>query len=143
MVDHHAASLVSGARAPAPSATAATPQISPTGSHQVGRVFGKRRADSTHRCRPGRDQTNVEGQGPTAEHPTITFRSTHVTGTPQSFEITGDLTVKGRTRPVTVYGKVNGDRMLHGWVITRGIEPHTPRSWAHCGWPTRSEWSSE
>ncbi|MFE2736601.1 YceI family protein [Streptomyces sp. NPDC056723] len=73
----------------------------------------------------------------------MTFRSTDVTGTPQSFKITGDLTVKSRTRPVTVHGKVNGDRMLRGWVITRRLEPHTPRSWAYCGWPTRSEWSSE
>lgn len=105
--------------------------------------FGKRRADNTHRCRPDWDQTDLVGQGPTAEHLTITFRSTHVTGTPQSFEITGDLTIKSRTRPVTVHGRVNGDRMLRGWVITRRLESHTLRSWAYCGWPTRSGWSSE
>ncbi|MFJ9480068.1 YceI family protein [Streptomyces mirabilis] len=65
----------------------------------------------------------------TAEHPTITFRSTHVTGTPQSFEITGDLTIKGRTHPVTVYGKGNGDRLLRGWATitqsTWGIKAYT------------------
>ncbi|MFD8006142.1 YceI family protein [Streptomyces mirabilis] len=33
----------------------------------------------------------------TAEHPAITFRSTWITGTPQVFEITGELTIKGRT----------------------------------------------
>ncbi|MET7729045.1 YceI family protein [Streptomyces mirabilis] len=64
-----------------------------------------------------------------AEHPTITFRSTRVTGTPQSFEITGDLTIKGRTRPVTVHGKGNGDGLLRGWAIvtqsTWGIKPYT------------------
>ncbi|MCF1593073.1 YceI family protein [Streptomyces muensis] len=38
-----------------------------------------------------------------ADHPTITFASTHVRqveGT--AFEVTGDLTVRGTTRPVTV-----------------------------------------
>ncbi|MFF7974898.1 YceI family protein [Streptomyces sp. NPDC007905] len=65
----------------------------------------------------------------TAEHPTITFRSTRITGTPQSFEITGDLTVKGRTHPVTVHGKGNGDGPLRGWATvtqsTWGIKPYT------------------
>lgn len=65
----------------------------------------------------------------TAEHPTITFRSTGVTGTPQSFEITGDLTIKGRTHPVTVHGKGNGGGLLRGWTtVTQsawGIKPYT------------------
>ncbi|MDH2387371.1 YceI family protein [Streptomyces sp. HNM0663] len=65
----------------------------------------------------------------TAEHPTITFRSTRVTGTPQSFEITGDLTIKGRTHPATVHGEGNGDGLLRGWAtITQsawGIKPYT------------------
>ncbi|MEW2398751.1 YceI family protein [Streptomyces sp. NPDC046862] len=69
----------------------------------------------------------------TAGHPTITFRSTRVTGTPQSFEITGDLTVKGRTRPVTVHGTAHGngsdDGLLRCWATvtqsTWGIKPYT------------------
>ncbi|MEU6011997.1 YceI family protein [Streptomyces sp. NPDC047453] len=65
----------------------------------------------------------------TAEHPTITFRSTRVTGTPQSFEIAGDLTIKGRTRPVTVHGQGNGGRVFRGWATitqsTWGIKPYT------------------
>jgi polyisoprenoid-binding protein YceI len=65
----------------------------------------------------------------TAEHPMITFRSTRITGTPQSFEITGDLTIKGRTHPVTVHGKGNGDSLLRGWAtVTQsawGIKPYT------------------
>lgn len=48
------------------------------------------------------------------EHPTITFRSTGVAGTPQSFEITGDLTIKGRTHPVAVHGKGNGGNLMRG-----------------------------
>jgi polyisoprenoid-binding protein YceI len=37
------------------------------------------------------------------EHPQITFRSTDVTWTDEdAFELTGDLTVKGTTRPVTI-----------------------------------------
>lgn len=65
----------------------------------------------------------------TAEHPTITFRSTRVTGTPQSFEITGDLTVKGRTHPVTVHGKGGDEGLLRCWATvtqsTWGIKPYT------------------
>ncbi|WP_308378072.1 YceI family protein [Streptomyces sp. ISL-98] len=65
----------------------------------------------------------------TAEHPTITFRSTRITGTPQSFEITGELTIKARIHPVTVHGKSNDDRLLHGWATvtqsTWGIKPYT------------------
>ncbi|MGP3954133.1 YceI family protein [Streptomyces sp. 7N604] len=64
-----------------------------------------------------------------AQHPTITFRSTSIAGTPQSFEITGDLTIKGRTHPVTVHGNSDGDGLLRGWATvtqsTWGIKPYT------------------
>jgi polyisoprenoid-binding protein YceI len=64
----------------------------------------------------------------TAEHPLITFRSTRITGTSKSFEITGDLTVKDRTHPVTVHAKGDGDRTLRGWATitqsTWGIKPY-------------------
>jgi polyisoprenoid-binding protein YceI len=65
----------------------------------------------------------------TAKHPRITFRSTRITGTPQSFEITGDLTIKGRTHPVNVHAEGNGDELLRGWATvtqsTWGIKPYT------------------
>lgn len=51
----------------------------------------------------------------TAQHPTIAFRSTSITGTPGSFEITGDLTIKGQSHPVTVHGGSDGDGMVCGW----------------------------
>jgi polyisoprenoid-binding protein YceI len=38
----------------------------------------------------------------TANHPAITFRSTSITGTLQKAAVTGDLTVRGVTRPVTL-----------------------------------------
>ncbi|MEV5012054.1 YceI family protein [Streptomyces sp. NPDC055692] len=64
-----------------------------------------------------------------AQHPTITFRSTGITGTPQSFEVYGELTIKGRTHPVTVHGKGNGDGLVRGWATltqsTWGIKPYT------------------
>ncbi|MEV5083779.1 YceI family protein [Streptomyces sp. NPDC056159] len=64
-----------------------------------------------------------------AEHPTITFRSTRITGTPESFEITGDLTIMDRTHLVTVYGKGKGDGLVRGWATvtqsTWGIKPYT------------------
>ncbi|MFI2367627.1 YceI family protein [Streptomyces sp. NPDC018833] len=65
----------------------------------------------------------------TAEHPTITFRSTAIAGTLQSFEITGDLTIKGRTHPVTLHGEGNENGLLRGWATvtqsTWGIKPYT------------------
>lgn len=36
-----------------------------------------------------------------AQHPQMTFVSTGVEGTEEEFELTGDLTIKGTTRPVT------------------------------------------
>ncbi|GGJ61524.1 polyisoprenoid-binding protein [Streptomyces brasiliensis] len=65
----------------------------------------------------------------TAQHPTITFSSTSITGTPQSFEITGDLTIKGRAHSVTVHGGSDGDAMVSGWATltqsTWGIKPYS------------------
>ncbi|WP_406729099.1 YceI family protein [Streptomyces sp. GD-15H] len=64
-----------------------------------------------------------------AEHPAITFRSTRITGTPQSFEITGELTIKGRTHPATVHGRGNDGGPLRGWAtVTQSawaIKPYT------------------
>lgn len=64
-----------------------------------------------------------------ADHPTITFRSTAITGTPDDFEITGDLTIKGRSHPVTVHGGSDGDGQVCGWATlaqsTWGIKPYT------------------
>lgn len=34
--------------------------------------------------------------------PTLSFRSTNVTGTPKRFALTGDLTIRGITRPITL-----------------------------------------
>ncbi|MGX4693598.1 YceI family protein [Streptomyces sp. JNUCC 63] len=70
-----------------------------------------------------------EGLLHTAQHPTIAFRSTSITGTPESFEITGDLTIKGRSHPVTVHGGSDGDGMVCGWATvtqsTWGIKPYS------------------
>src|SRR6266567_8141341 len=38
----------------------------------------------------------------TRQHPTITFVSTQLSGTAQSFRIDGDLTIVGVTQPVTI-----------------------------------------
>lgn len=42
----------------------------------------------------------------TAQHPTITFRSTRVVGSAESFTLDGDLTITGVTRPVSVHGRM-------------------------------------
>ncbi|MGX4694333.1 YceI family protein [Streptomyces sp. JNUCC 63] len=73
----------------------------------------------------------LEGEGVlhTAQHPTIAFRSTNITGTPESFEIAGELTIKGRTHPVTVHGGSDRDGMVCGSATvtqsTWGIKPYS------------------
>ena len=45
----------------------------------------------------------------TAEYPTITFRSTKVEATGENtFDVTGDLTILGTTKPVTLTTTING-----------------------------------
>jgi polyisoprenoid-binding protein YceI len=50
----------------------------------------------------------------TEEHPTMTFRSTTVRGTEESFELTGDLTVGDVTGPVTLDVEFNGTEVFPG-----------------------------
>src|SRR5215510_9166110 len=64
----------------------------------------------------------------TGQHPAITFQSTRVAGTPQSFSIDGDLTITGRTQPVTVHGQLTDDRVQGSAAIVQsrwGIRPYT------------------
>jgi polyisoprenoid-binding protein YceI len=64
----------------------------------------------------------------TSQHPAITFRSTRVAGTGESFTVDGDLTITGVTQPVTLHGQL-ADGRVHGSttiVQTRwGIRPYT------------------
>lgn len=64
-----------------------------------------------------------------SRYPEITFRSTRVSGTRQSFSVDGDLTIVGVTRPATVRGTVTNDGRVRGAstvVQTRfGIRPYT------------------
>jgi polyisoprenoid-binding protein YceI len=41
-------------------------------------------------------------------YPTITFRSTHIEGTRERFRLTGDLTLHGTTRSITLDAEFNG-----------------------------------
>jgi polyisoprenoid-binding protein YceI len=64
----------------------------------------------------------------TRQHPVITFVSTQVSGTPESFHIEGDLTIVGVTQPVTVEGQLAGARARGSAVIMQsrwGIRPYT------------------
>ena len=65
----------------------------------------------------------------TARYPTITFTSTGVEGTPESFMVRGDLTIVGVTQPVSVSGVVAADgrvRGMAGVTQTRwGIKPYS------------------
>jgi polyisoprenoid-binding protein YceI len=64
----------------------------------------------------------------TGRHPAITFRSTRVVGTPESFTIDGDLTITGRTQPITVSGLLTDDRVQGSATVVQsrwGIRPYT------------------
>lgn len=62
------------------------------------------------------------------QYPTIDFRSTRVEGGPDAFTVTGDLTVVGTTRPVTVRGSLGeGTARGAGTVVQSeyGIKPYS------------------
>ncbi|MEV0972491.1 YceI family protein [Microtetraspora glauca] len=64
----------------------------------------------------------------TREHPTITFRSSRVDGTAESFHVEGDLTLAGATRTVTVEGRVVEGRVRGSTTIVQsrwGIRPYS------------------
>lgn len=65
----------------------------------------------------------------TAQHPTIEFRSTGISGSPESFTADGDLTIIGVARPVTVRGTVGDNGRVQGRatvVQTQwGIKPYS------------------
>jgi polyisoprenoid-binding protein YceI len=64
----------------------------------------------------------------TGQHPAITFRSTRVAGTAQSFTVEGDLTITGVTQPVTVQGRVADGRAQGSATVVQtrwGIKPYT------------------
>jgi polyisoprenoid-binding protein YceI len=63
-----------------------------------------------------------------AEHPTITFRSTGVDGSPESFTVDGDLTIAGVSRPVTVHGRMSDGPVRGSATIVQtrwGIRPYS------------------
>lgn len=67
-----------------------------------------------------------------AHHPTLTFRSTGITGTPDALTIAGDLTIRGVTRPVTLKAELS-ETVKDPWGSDRA-------SLAITGRIKRSEW---
>jgi polyisoprenoid-binding protein YceI len=64
----------------------------------------------------------------TGQHPTITFGSSQVSGTAESFRIDGDLTIVGVTQPVTVAGQLAAGRAQGSAVVVQsrwGIRPYS------------------
>src|SRR5260370_35593890 len=60
------------------------------------------------------------------EHPMITFASTQVTGNPEAFQITGNLTIMGQVQLITVSGGVAGGRIRRHATVAqtwRGLKP--------------------
>jgi polyisoprenoid-binding protein YceI len=61
-------------------------------------------------------------------HPVIGFRSIEVTGTPEAFAVVGELTIMNVARPVTVRGRIAGDRLTGQASIVQsdwGIKPYS------------------
>src|SRR5262245_54400939 len=61
-------------------------------------------------------------------HGAITFVSTRVSGTPESFRLDGDLTIAGETHPVTVQGQLANGRARGSATVTQsrwGIRPYS------------------
>ena len=53
---------------------------------------------------------SADGHFDVANYPTVTFKSTRVEGTdPADFTVTGDLTIHGVTKPVTLKASFNGE----------------------------------
>jgi polyisoprenoid-binding protein YceI len=64
----------------------------------------------------------------TTGHPVITFSSSQVTGTPDAFQVSGDLTIMGQARPVTVHGGIDAGRLRGHATVTQsrwGIKPYS------------------
>ncbi len=64
----------------------------------------------------------------TGRHPTITFRSSRVEGSAESFRVEGDLTLVGVTRPLTVQGSWTEGRVRGSAAIVQsqwGIRPYS------------------
>jgi polyisoprenoid-binding protein YceI len=64
----------------------------------------------------------------TDRYPAITFRSSRVAGTVESFTIEGDLTITDVTQPVTVQGRVANGRVQGSATVVQtrwGIRPYT------------------
>jgi polyisoprenoid-binding protein YceI len=64
----------------------------------------------------------------TAQHPTITLRSTRVDGSAGSFTLEGELTIMGVPQPVTVQGRVTDGRVAGRATVVQsrwGIRPYS------------------
>ncbi|MDP9864847.1 MULTISPECIES: YceI family protein [Streptosporangium] len=64
----------------------------------------------------------------TGRNPMITFRSTRVDGTAESFRVEGDLTIVGVTQPVEIQGSLAGSRAQGSATIVQtrwGIRPYS------------------
>ncbi len=53
------------------------------------------------------------------KNPLITFKSSKIDGSPDGFTITGDLTIKGVTRSITLTGKSDGGKATATGTITQ------------------------
>lgn len=61
-------------------------------------------------------------------HPAISFGSSRISGTLESFRIDGDLTIVGATHPVTVQGQLVGGRARGSVIVVQsrwGIRPYS------------------
>jgi polyisoprenoid-binding protein YceI len=63
---------------------------------------------------PNRDKVLRDSYFETAKYPTMTFVEREAKGTPANFTLTGDLTIHGVTKPVTIAAHVVGSAVIKG-----------------------------
>ncbi len=86
------------------------------GTVEAGQPFEKTRVDGTVRMdsvdtgiRKRDEHLRSAAFFDTAKFPEMSFKSTHLAGTPEAFEMDGQLTLKGVTRPVRFHCERVGD----------------------------------
>jgi polyisoprenoid-binding protein YceI len=62
----------------------------------------------------GRDKSLRDSYFETAKYPTMTFVERQAKGTPKAFTLTGDLTIHGVTKPVTLQAHMIGSGVIKG-----------------------------
>ncbi|HUR17336.1 MAG TPA: YceI family protein [Acidimicrobiales bacterium] len=71
---------------------------------------------------------NIEKTLDTGKHPNVTFKSTSISGSEPTVTVSGDLTIKGQTKPATLTVTTKGDQLVGKTSVVQsefGIKPYS------------------